>query len=68
MMNYAPTDQPTSQVSSCDVTGCTFNVEKRCGASAIHVTFVDGMAHCATYEPGGARSEDEILETPGQGI
>jgi hypothetical protein len=40
-----------SEVNICDVTACTFNAEHECHAGAIHIAFVDGMAHCETYTP-----------------
>ena len=40
-----------SIVAGCDATNCTYNQAQQCTAGAIKVTFMSGMAQCATYAP-----------------
>jgi hypothetical protein len=53
MSNAAMGGMGQSTVSSCDVTNCTYNKAQQCTAGSIQVSFVSGMAHCATYSPEG---------------
>lgn len=45
-----------SIVAACNVTNCVYNRSAECTAGAINVSFVNGMAHCATYS---AREDDD---------
>jgi hypothetical protein len=46
------TEQETdSYVGECGVTVCRFNKSRTCYAGSIEVALVDGMAHCATFDP-----------------
>ncbi len=38
-------------VGECGVTLCRFNVSRQCRAGSVSIAFVNGMAHCATYDP-----------------
>ena len=40
-----------SYIGECDMTDCRFNKQHRCYAGSIQVANVNGMAHCATYDP-----------------
>ncbi len=53
MSNSAMGGMGMSTVGSCDVTACSFNKAQQCTAGSIQVSFVDGMAHCATFQPAG---------------
>jgi hypothetical protein len=57
-----------STVESCDVTNCTYNRSNQCHAGAIKVSFVDGMAHCATYTPAGGAVGMGASEAMGSGV
>ena len=38
-------------VAACEVSVCRHNSDGQCLAGTIHIAFVDGMAHCATFAP-----------------
>ena len=38
-------------IGECGVTICRFNKARRCYAGSIEVALVNGMAHCATFDP-----------------
>ena len=40
-----------SIVADCDATNCLYNQAQLCTAGAINVSFVNGMANCATFTP-----------------
>jgi hypothetical protein len=66
MSNSPMAGMGQSVVGSCDVTTCTFNKAQQCTAGSIQVSFVEGMAHCATYTPeGGALgiASDSVTST-----
>ena len=60
-LNAIPGDEPLqtdqteqesdSYVGECSVTVCRFNKMRRCYAGSIEVALVNGMAHCATFDP-----------------
>ena len=51
-----------SVVAACGVSACRNNQDGQCRAGTIHIAFVEGMAHCATFMPGDA---DEAVGVSG---
>jgi hypothetical protein len=50
-----------AEVNVCDVTACSFNTQHECHAGAIHIAFVNGMAHCETYTPREGDARERAL-------